>query len=245
MKKFNSLPPDSIEILNFLNRDWIKNINIIGFAQKNEVVSIEKTGNAVLMRGRSDRLWTFISCYTTDELIQVINLLNDSDRNYAVLEDWMIPFIIKGKKCLWDFETIRLYLPKEVKLELSTYYKIASLENSDAEYIYNHSHFKEYTSISYIKDCISCGITGGIYIDGKLACWAMTHDDKAIGFLHVLEEYRNRGLATGIMKYMAQKTREQGMIPFVHVEETNVKSMNLMLKSGFKKDKKIHWCEVV
>ena len=142
------------------------------------------------------------------------------------------------------FETMRLYLPDEVKLELSPEYKTASLEKKEAEYIYKHSHFKEYTPISYINECIMEGITCGIYINGKLAGWAMTHDDKAIGFLHVLEEYRNRGVATGIMNYMAQKTREQGIIPFVHVEETNVKSMNLMLKSGFEKDQKVHWCEI-
>ena len=104
MKKLKNLPPDYNEILIFLSRDRIKNLNIIGFAQKNEIVSIEKTGNSVLLRGISDRLWTYISCYTADELLQVINKLNDNDRNFAVLEDWMMPYILKGKKCLWDLK---------------------------------------------------------------------------------------------------------------------------------------------
>jgi 8-oxo-dGTP diphosphatase len=62
--------------------------------------------------------------------------------------------------------------------------------------------------------------------------------------LEVLEEYRGRGYAYDLTVYLIARLREQGRIPFVQVEDTNRKSMNLALKLGFRKDRRIHWFKV-
>ena len=72
----------------------------------------------------------------------------------------------------------------------------------------------------------------------------MTQDDGSIGVLEVLEEYRGRGYAYDLTVYLIARLREQGRIPFVQVEDTNTKSMNLALKLGFRKDRRIHWFKV-
>jgi hypothetical protein len=41
-----------------------------------------------------------------------------------------------------------------------------------------------------------------------------------------------------------EEKRQEGTIPFVHIEETNIKSMNLAIKLGFRKDRRVHWFEI-
>ena len=65
-----------------------------------------------------------------------------------------------------------------------------------------------------------------------------------VGFLHVLEAYRRKGYAYDLTVYLIHKLRAQGTIPFVHIEETNIKSMNLAMKLGFRKDRRVHWFEI-
>lgn len=74
--------------------------------------------------------------------------------------------------------------------------------------------------------------------------WAITHDDGAIGFLHVLEEYRGKGYGTNVTAAMINKLLELDELPFVHIEEDNIKSMDLALKAGFSKDRRIHWVKL-
>ena len=40
---------------------------------------------------------------------------------------------------------------------------------------------------------------------------------------------------------MIKRLLELGEVPFVHIEEENIKSMNLAMRAGFKKDRRIHW----
>ena len=72
----------------------------------------------------------------------------------------------------------------------------------------------------------------------------ITQDDGAIGFLHVLPEYRLRGYARDIIIDLSKKVRKQGKLPFAHIEEKNEKSMKLVVSLGFKKDRVVNWIEI-
>lgn len=103
---------------------------------------------------------------------------------------------------------------------------------------------KEITSREYIQDRIQHGFSAGIYESGKLVAWILTQDDSAIGFLNVLEAYRRKGYAYELTVYLTDQLRKQGKIPFVHIEETNHKSIHLARKLGLKKDRRIHGFEI-
>jgi 8-oxo-dGTP diphosphatase len=62
-----------------------------------------------------------------------------------------------------------------------------------------------------------------------------------MGFLNVLEEYRRKGYAQAVSYSMINQLRIKREIPFVHIEESNIKSMKLTLKMGFLKDRIINW----
>ncbi len=54
--------------LNILERDKINNISIINFIKNNPVLNIDLVGKSVLVRGKSDRVWIYISCNNEEEL---------------------------------------------------------------------------------------------------------------------------------------------------------------------------------
>lgn len=231
---------DKNKILTVLNEDRVRNINLINFIKQYPIKSIHNVGNSYLIRGTSDHTWIYISSKNTSELEEIITLLNDDDEYFAIIEDWMIPYLIKDKKIIWQLSCEKLYFPKDVKVPESKN-TISELLPKYADYIFTHSKYKEFTSVEYIKERIDFGVALGIFQDEKLVAWLMTHDDGAMGFLHVLPDYRGRGYARDITYEMIKRLREDNEVPFVHIEENNTPSMNLAIRTGFLKDRRIHW----
>lgn len=232
-------------IISFLKRDKIRHLNMLYFMENNPVHSLNRMGDSVIMRGKSDLDWVFISSPNEQELTSVAAAhLTQDDKCFAVIEDWMLPLLTKNKNIAWTLTTMRLFLPDNVTFDKNPNIHAAPLSENDAPYIYKNSKYQDFTSPEYIRESIRKGVSAGIYDSGRLAAWTMTHDDLAIGFLHVLKDYRRRGYAEVLTISMIQQLREQGKMPFVHIEETNPKSMQLALKLGFKEDRRVHWFEI-
>nr|MBP7462397.1 GNAT family N-acetyltransferase [Candidatus Delongbacteria bacterium] len=121
---------------------------------------------------------------------------------------------------------------------------IRPLSQQDAAYLYENYLYQGVTSVDYIKDRIRYGPGAGIDQDGILVAWALTHDDSAIGMMHVLEPYRRRGYAYELTVWMIHRIRRLGRIPFVQIEEANIQSIQLALKLGFVPDRRVHWLEI-
>ena len=138
---------------------------------------------------------------------------------------------------------MRLVLPDEVTLPKAPLSHIAPLSPDDAEYMFENSVYQKVTRPEYLRERIQDGPSGGIRESGKLAAWLMTQDDGSIGVLHVLDQYRGRGYAYDLTVYLITRLRERGRIPFVNIEETNT-SMNIALKLGFRKDRRLHWFKI-
>ena len=226
--------------LRLLENDKARNINMINFIKNYPVHWVDTAGESVLIRGRSDEEWVYISSKSEVEFRQLIQGLDEEDKCFAVLEDWMLPYIVKGREIRSQLTSIKLVYDKKIPLPHGNS-NVVSLSVKDAPYIYENSKYKEYISVEYIEERISNGIGLGIYRDKKPVAWAITHDDGAIGFLNVLEEYRRKGYGTDVTVAMVKKMLELGKVPFVHIEEENEKSMNLALKTGFRKDRRVHW----
>ncbi|MBE6064991.1 GNAT family N-acetyltransferase [Clostridium cochlearium] len=233
----------SSKTLRLLEKDKTRNINIINFIKNYPVQTFDTVGDSVLVRGRSDEDWVYISSKSNEEFLQLIEGLDEEDKCFAVLEDWMLPYIVTDREIRFRLTSMKLVYDYKTSLP-PVRSAVVTLSAADAPYIYENSKYKEYISIEYIEDRIKNGIALGIYGDGKLVAWAITHDDGAIGFLNVLEEYRGKGYGTDVTVAMIKRLLELGELPFVHIEEDNIKSMNLALKAGFRKDRRIHWIKL-
>jgi 8-oxo-dGTP diphosphatase len=231
-------------VISFLKKDEIKNINMLNFMESYPVISLERIGNSVLLRGVSDCQWVYVSSPDEGELKDVAERLTQGDSAFAAMEEWMLPALFPGRAFSWELSMTRLVLPDHVSFPKAPPSSLTPLSPDDAEYMYEHSVYQMVTRPDYIRGRIQAGPSAGIRESGKLVAWLMTQDDGSIGVLHVLEEYRGRGYAYDLTVYLIARLREQGRIPFVQVEDTNRKSMNLALKLGFRKDRRIHWFKV-
>jgi 8-oxo-dGTP diphosphatase len=231
-------------IISLLRQDEIKNMNMLYFMENNPVHALERIGNSVVLRGESDQHWVYISSPNEQELRIVVSTLTKDDRCFAVIEDWMLPFLTANKSLVWQLSTMKLVLPAHVTFPQMPHAHIAPLSVNDAEYMYAHSLYQGVTSPDYLRNRIQHGLSVGIHEDGQLVAWAMTHDDLAIGFLHVLEAYRRKGYAYELTVYLIHRLRQQDKLPFVHIEETNSKSLHLAMKLGFQQDRRVHWFEI-
>ena len=225
--------------LSILEKEKLRNVNIINFLENNDINDIQIVNNSILVRGKSDREWVYISSTDKKEL-KILCRNNSSDKNFGVIENWMIPIIIKENKIKWRLTAIKLYLPEHVHI-YKPKYNAVPLSLDDIDFIFKNSAYKDYLTRDYIHDRIKRGVSAGIYKSGKLIAWAITHDDGAMGFLNVLEGYRRKGYAMAVSYSMINQLRKKKKIPFVHIEESNIKSMNLTLKMGFLKDRIINW----
>ncbi|MBN4081243.1 GNAT family N-acetyltransferase [Caldithrix abyssi] len=216
------------------------NTNILNFIVDNPILDIKKIGDSILVRGKSDHTWVYISSTYEDELRILAKNLDDNDKYFAAIEKWMVPILTENKEVVWNLSMIQFILPKEAILPKPKY-EIMFLSLEDATRVYENSNYKVFISIEYIKDRIIRGTSVAIYEENQLVAWAMTQDDGAMGFLHVLESYRNRGYGYNISLALIEELRKKGKTPFAYIEEDNRKAINLVSKLDFRKDKMIHW----
>jgi len=224
-------------------KNQISNINIINFIENYPIHYVEKIGDSVLVKGISDRNWIYISSKSEEELKIIKSRLDNKDKNFAIIEDWMIPILSKEHKIKWKLVTMRLILLGGTsKVELT--HSVEELTVNDAEIIYENSDYKDFISIKYIIERITNGASSCVRYRDKLIAWGITQDDGAIGFLHVLPDYRKRGYAKDVMLNLIKKAHHNNRIPFVHIDEQNEKSMRLAIELGFKKDRVVSWFEI-
>lgn len=225
----------------FLKKDIIKNLNMLYFMEDNPVHTLERTGNSVLMRGTSDHRWVYISSPDEQELLALSAGLTEEDSYFAVIEDWMLPVLTSHRSIEWQLSCMKLVLPEEVTFSAMPLTEITPLSIDDVQYLHENSIYQSFSSPDYIRERIQRGTGAGIRESGQLVAWILTHDDSAIGFLHVLETHRKKGYAYNLTVHMIQQLRQRGRIPFVQIEEANIKSINLARKLGFEETCRVHW----
>ncbi|MBN1301561.1 MAG: GNAT family N-acetyltransferase [Melioribacteraceae bacterium] len=231
------------QILEILSRDPMRNINIINFIEGYSLREGLISGNSVLIRAKSDRNWVMFSSNLKSEFNLLRSKLFAEDKCFAFLEDWMVPIICENQKVKWQLTTMQYYLPKDHTVPEKDH-ETASLSVNDAGFVVENSDYAEYLSVGYVADRIKRAPSSGIYINKKLAAWILTHDDLAIGSLHVLPDYRRQGFGASLTIDMINKMRMLGKLPFTYIEPVNMKSNNLVVKLGFVKHKLITWLEL-
>jgi 8-oxo-dGTP diphosphatase len=228
-------------VLRLLEKDTVRNCNIINFIKQYPIDWIEILENSVLVRGVSDKAWNYISSENEDEFKRLIE--KNQDTHFAVLEDWMLPYLTRTRTVVWQLTCIKLVFSQDVPLPANKY-SVTVLNPEEAQYIYDHYSYNQYTPVEYIIQRIKSGNALGIYEDSKLVAWIATHDDGAMGLLHVLPEYRKKGYGYELTVALIKRLYKQGKIPFIHIEDSNAELTNLAAKVGFVKDRRIHWLEV-
>uniref|UniRef100_A0A7C4CAR7 GNAT family N-acetyltransferase n=1 Tax=candidate division WOR-3 bacterium TaxID=2052148 RepID=A0A7C4CAR7_UNCW3 len=96
-------------------------------------------------------------------------------------------------------------------------------------------------SRSYVASRIRRLPAVGIRRRGQLVAWALTHDDGSMGFLHVLAEYRGRGMARSLTVALCKQLLRLGLLPFNYIVQTNRASIKLTTSMGFRRVGEYGW----
>jgi len=231
------------KITNRLLKDPIRNISVLGFFEDYPLERAFQVGDSFLLLGESDHLWGYISSHSSSELTELFKNNQITTGYFASVEDWMKPIISEGSEVEWELTTLRFVLPDKCEIVPSTR-KTCALDTSLVDYIFNHSDYQSFTSKEYIKVRIERGVSAGIIEGNALVAWGLTHDDGALGFLHVLPEFRGKGYGKAITSSLIYEKRKENKPVFLNVEPNNINSINLVNKMGFVFDRKISWVKL-
>lgn len=228
------------EAIDFLARDIEGNIAYINFLENNPITELLRCGSSLLFKGTSDWDWVYIMSENRDELLEMTGSLTDQDKNFALVQAWMLPLLARGRRINWQMASLRLQLPQGAALPQPGTTPVKLLP-AHADAIYRLWPYAELTTLAYTRDRIARGHSAAIFHGDEPVAWAITHDDGAIGFLFVREEYRGRGYARDVTVAVARQLQELGKPAFVHIEPDNHKSLSLARKLGFAERGTVMW----
>ena len=226
-----------------LAKNPVRNANLRHFAERYGVSSTFFAGESVLARGTSDHTWVYLLPADEAGARRLLAALAPEDHYLVGFDAWLLDLLQGRFEIEWTLRCRKLAWP-DGRDPGTPAHPVRPLVLTDASYLFEHSDYQAYTDIPYIEDQILHGLGGGIEgPDGRLAAWALTHDDGAIGFLHVLEPFRRLGYGASLTCWMIREVLAQGGIPFVHIEATNEKSQGLALKTGFEPCGEVWWAK--
>ena len=186
----------------------------------------------------------YFVCKNEIELYALLEKSGGNNIYFASVEDWMIPIITEKRKAEWILSTIRYYLPNEVEVSENKK-EIIPLTTDHIGFIISQSNYKQFLTPVYVEDRITKSISAAIFKKDKLVAWGLTHDDGALGSLHVLDEYRMKGYGKEILISLIYQNGKLGKISFAQIEEKNLKATNLIEQLGFVKDRRVSWVKLI
>ena len=231
------------EAIRILKSNEIYNLSITGFIKENTIEKIVQIQDSLLARGNDRDKWIYFSSQNENDFSELIKCLTNDDKFFGALDDWMIPFLINDREVEWLINAYQFHFPENNKIP-ENIIETRKLTKEDSEYIISQSNYKEILSVEYLNERMDKSVSAGIYDDGKLVAWALTHDDGSLGTMHVLEEYRRRGFAKEITISLIRQCREINKIPFLQCEIKNIPAQKLVKNLGFVKDRNVSWLKI-
>lgn len=222
-------------IYEFLNKNKIINLNLIGFLENvpDAEVYVDNETNPTGVVARKDY---FSSLYTENDdfLKEVLDTLyKDGFYGFRAVYRPIAEKIRSRFFVDWESLNALYYLQaKEVDLSLIKN-PVRSIDIKDAETINHYYTYKDDTSLERIKDDIENRPSSAIYVDGDIASWVLIHNDNSMGIMYTKEEYRGRGYAVDVTLDLVNKILKSGRTPFLTIVDGNKMSPGLAKKCGF------------
>lgn len=222
----------------------LQSLPVVGFFSNYPLEKLIRSGDFLLLCGTSDYQWAYLCGDNPEELLMVLDEFDFQTPYFANVEDWMIPAITRLNRMDWKLTTHRYYLTEEKPIDMPAHH-FKQLDPSWAGYIFEVSAYKDFTSEGYLRDRLEKDISTGIWHDGQLVGWGLTHDDSSLGFLNVLPQWQSKGLGESILRSLILKKREKGLPVYVNIEPHNIQSISLVKKLGFSFDRQVSWLKLV
>ncbi|XMB86150.1 GNAT family N-acetyltransferase [Mycoplasmatota bacterium WC44] len=231
------------EALEVLNNDKNFNCNLIYSLENSENFTIHKVNNSLVIKATDYDEYTAIVLDDNRDLEIIKKEFNDKDKYFYFINDFTMDEIINENSLEWKLDCKQFILEDYSHLEKGKH-ETTRLTKDDAKTMYDNSIYQETLDVDYLQSRIELGYTCAVRENGKLVAWAFTHDDNAIGGLHVLDEYRNNGYGYSVTYSIIKEVIDKHGIAYVQVLHNNDKSQNLVKKLGFKFERNINFIKI-
>lgn len=217
--------------LSYLEKNKIKHIGMLEcikyddvkfvYCESDGVFIYDKTANLYMIA--TDNLEVCTQALAREETVHLIVCHNDYEYEQA-----KIKFDLYGcNKChqvVWTSSKIPVMsgICSVKKLDIT---------NENVDFI-----FKNYT-LGFSRERIEYTLREigvyGAYYNGKLVGFIGRHEERSLGLLEVLPEYRRLGIGSELEKYMIIKLLKDGETPYGHIIYGNEKSITMHKKFGY------------
>ncbi len=226
----------------FLRKDPLRNAYQISMVEEENVevlVDDDKDPCGVILIREN----TISMKGTSDALIDIFKKVEPGEYRFHSIDAEAFK---AAKVCVQDIDDQPTWLLKRERNKFGEPgTETVPLKEEDAYEINEYWGLGERDSTEYIKRRIREGPAYGVYRDGELVAWSLTHrvTDEAmmLGFLHVKEDRRRMGLAKAITERLCQDALELDVTPVVDIFQDNRGSLELAETLGFERIGEGHW----
>lgn len=169
------------------------------------------------------------------------NLSDDQERLIVLRGEELIDPLVRNYGFQVVMDCLHAVYPskKPLPCSLPEGVEIRPLDLSYVDFVHEHYHMVD--DIGYIRERVEAGMFGA-FVAGQIADFIGTHEERPIGLLEVLPEYRRLGLAYALEAHLINRLLAQGRTPFCQVAVVNEPSIALQRKLGMEiSSTVIHW----
>ena len=229
-------------ILEYLERDTLANIDMIGLLPLPAAEVLAANENGVLIRHSMLYLLAAEPGQSGGFLPAMTQGLQAGvERQIIVRSDELIPALTRDYGFVVTMECCHAVYPSKepIPYSLPEGCEIRPLDASYLDFV--HAHYHMVDDVAYLRERLEAGMFG-VFVRGKIAGFVGTHEEQTMGLLEILPEYRRLGLAYALEAHLINHLLSIGQTPFCQVAIHNEPSLRLQKKLGLTiSDTVVYW----
>lgn len=230
----------SAEIYDFLNKNKLDSLNILGFLANNDDCEAwvnDGEINCTVVRQRGSDMF-FINAYSFESVKEAVRDIFSREKSIVFsgvrkeVADMLSQLADKTNEDLL-YDDCYLYYYPEKSIDISDIpSNVGKIKSECAETLDYFYTYRSESSLEKIKHEIALRPTAATYLDGEIACWTLIHEDGSMGAMFTKPQFRNKKLAVNTSRFLISEVLKSGNIPFVHIVDINEPSIRLAKKIG-------------
>ena len=227
------------EILSYLERDYVRRIDMIEAIKRKRAAILYAASDAVLLKTRG---WLMLlACDSVEAGVRAL-AFRDPDCDGSVAHSADARDAVKTVIPAWTHINAcwQAYDPSTELKPVPDVCEIRPFRKEDIPFILEHYH--TIANEAYFEERIEENSLFAGYRDGKLCAFIGFHDDGSGGMLEVLPEYRRLGIGSALEIHLRNEALRRGWTPYGQIFVGNEPSRQLQRSLGLiVSDDAIYW----
>lgn len=230
------------QAIHYLQRDIMTNIDMLEVLQMPKAKVLAANDHGVLVSHGDLFLLAHEPGFATEFLPQITQTMPFNPEQLIVLHSDELRETLERDHGFQTVMECRHAVYRSTKPIPYTLPEGAVIRKLDERYVdFVHMHYHMVDDIDYIRERINEDMFGVFFVD-EIVGFAGTHDERSMGMLEILPEYRRLGLAYALEAHLINHLLSLGRVAFCQVAVYNEASIKLQQKMGLAiSERVIYW----